>query len=230
VGLRRLAGGLVAFATATTLFALPPSAAAAGTLVAQWHMDETSGTTMVDSSGAGNNGTLSDVALGQPGVSGTAYSFNGVDSSVTVPDSSSLDPGSSNITFTVNVNFAAIPATDYDLLRKGLSNTNGGDYKVEILKKKSGTEAWASCFFGGSAAGKGVTFRQNLADSRWHSITCTKTSGSISVIVDGQTTTKSVTIGSIANSSPLWLGAKFKGTTPKDRYIGLMDEVSIQIG
>lgn len=210
--------------------ALPLSAAAAGSLVAQWHMDETSGTTMLDSSGSGNNGTLANIALGQSGISGTGYGFNGSNSYVTVPDSSSLDPGSSDITFTVNVNFPDIPATDYDVLRKGLSNTNGGDYKVEILKKKSGTQAWASCYFGGSSAGKGITFKRNLADSQWHAITCTKTSSSISVTVDGSTSTKSVVIGSIANSSPLWLGAKFKGSTPKDRYEGLMDEVSIQIG
>ena len=221
---------MAATAVSAGLLALALPAAAAGTLVAQWHMDETSGTTMVDSSGAGNNGVLTDVALGQPGFSGGAYGFNGVDSSVTVPDSPSLDPGADDITFTVHVTFSAIPATDYDVLRKGLSTSSGGDYKVEILKKKSGTEAWASCFFGGSAAGKGVTFRQNLADSQWHTITCAKTSDAISVTVDGRTTTKSVTIGSISNSSPLWLGAKFKGTTPKDRYQGLMDEVSIQIG
>lgn len=209
---------------------LPLSAGAAGSLVAQWHMDETSGTTMLDTSGSGNNGTLSSIALGQVGISGTAYGFDGSDSFVTVPDSSSLDPGSSDISFTVNVSFPDIPATDYDLLRKGLSTSSGGDYKVEILKKKSGTQAWASCFFGGSAAGKGITFKQNLADSQWHAITCTKTSSMISITVDGSTATKSGVVGSIANSSPLWLGAKFKGTTPKDRYEGLMDEVSIQIG
>jgi hypothetical protein len=209
---------------------LPLSAGAAGSLVAQWHMDETSGTIMLDTSGAGNNGTLSNIALGQPGISGTAYGFDGSDSFVTVPDSSSLDPGSRDISFTVNVSFPEVPATDYDLLRKGLSTSSGGDYKVEILKKKSGTEAWASCFFGGSAAGKGITFKRDLADSQWHAITCAKTSSTISITVDGSTATKSVAVGSIANSSPLWLGAKFKGTTPKDRYEGLMDEVSIQIG
>ena len=87
---------------------------------------------MFDSAGP-NSGTLSNITLGVPGLAGTAYGFNGVDSIVTVPDSPTLNPGSSDFSFTLSVRFTLIPKSDYDLLRKGLSTTQGGDYKLEAL-------------------------------------------------------------------------------------------------
>jgi hypothetical protein len=182
-----------------------------------------------DSSGNGNDGVPTGITFGEPGVSGTAYGFTGAPSFVTIPDSPSLNPGGAEFSFTLAVQFTAIPATDYDLLRKGLSSTDGGSYKVEILKKQRGSIAIASCHFIGSAGRAGVGIKQNLADGNWHSITCTKTSASIAITVDGTTKVKSVTIGSIANTMPVWLGAKFKGSTAQDVYEGLMDEVSIQL-
>lgn len=48
-----------------------------------------------------------------------------------VPDDS-LDPGTAPLTITADVNLTvAPPQKDYDLIRKGLSNTPGGDYKME---------------------------------------------------------------------------------------------------
>lgn len=207
-----------------------PQLAAAATPLALWHLDEPpDSTTTADSSGNGNDGVPTGIALGQPGFAGTAYGFSATPSYVTVPDSPTLNPGDADFSFTVYVQFSAIPATDYDLLRKGLSSTAGGSYKVEILKKKSGTIAVASCHFVGSTDHAGIGTKQNLADGQWHSITCTKTAGSIAIAVDGTTSSKAVAIGSIANTMPIWLGAKFKGSTPQDLYQGLMDEVSIQL-
>ena len=65
----------------------------AGTVVGLWHMDENSGSTMQDSSGNGNDGNLTDVTLGLPGVSGTAYGFNGSTSLASVSSNDSLNPG-----------------------------------------------------------------------------------------------------------------------------------------
>jgi hypothetical protein len=73
------------------------------TLAAQWNMDETSGTTMFDSSGNNNNGTLNGpVQVGVPGPTGhgTAYSFSGK-SDVDVPYSPTLVAGSANIDLAV---------------------------------------------------------------------------------------------------------------------------------
>src|SRR5262249_11718354 len=60
-------------------------------LVAYWKFDEGSGTTVSDSSGNGNTGTLINGPLWTAGRVGNALFFDGIDDNVTVPDSNSLD-------------------------------------------------------------------------------------------------------------------------------------------
>ena len=71
-----------------------PAVAASG-LVAYWKFDEGSGTTVADSSGNGNTGTLVNGPLWTAGRVGNALFFDGIDDNVTVPDSTSLDLSSS---------------------------------------------------------------------------------------------------------------------------------------
>jgi hypothetical protein len=220
---RRFAGALAA---AGLLVLIEPAFAAAP--VSLWHMDETSGSKMVDSVGD-NDGTLKNVTLNQPGLVNRAYSFNGTSSMVTVPDNASLDPGASDFSFTASVKFSQVPQSDYDIVRKGLSTDTGGDYKMEILPKDNHTTALASCHYSGSRTSSTLTKGPNLADGAWHTITCKKTATSISITIDGQTFTKTVTVGSISNNGRLTVGAKMKGASGADWYKGLMDEVSVSI-
>ncbi len=192
-------------------------------------MDELSGTAMLDSVGQ-NNGMLSNITLGVSGLAGTAYGFDGVDSIVTVPDSPTLNPGSSDFSFSVSVRFTIIPASDYDLLRKGLSTTKGGDYKLEAVSTQHGAAAQAHCLFAGSKGSSQVVAGPNLADGLWHTISCAKTTKSIGLTIDGQTFTKSASVGSITNSAPLTLGAKLKGSKLQDRYVDAMDEAIFSLG
>ena len=67
-----------------------------------------------------------------------------------------------------------------------------------------------------------------LNDGHWHTITCQKTASTISGTVDGTTSTKTVTIGSISNSASLVFGGKASGSD--DLYEGEMDEVVITLG
>lgn len=201
-----------------------PSASAASITAGLWHMDETSGTTAHDSSGLQNNGTMTNVTFVTPGFDGTggAYAFNGTSAKVTIPNSGSLNPGAQDITITVHVNFTALPGSvgDYDLVRKVGSGTF---YKIEISGKGQ-----AVCLFRGTTAKGKVAFGPALNDGSWHSITCAKTSGSVTAIVDGQSSSRAFTVGSISNSIPLVLSGKKTGTD--DLYHGLMDEVSIGVG
>ena len=64
----------------------PPSG-----LVLALNFDQGSGTTVPDSSGKGNNGTLTNTAWSNSGKYGGALSFNGTSSYVTVADNSTLD-------------------------------------------------------------------------------------------------------------------------------------------
>jgi hypothetical protein len=214
--------GPVALAVALVI----PRASAAGTTVALWHMDEATGASAMADSTGGHTGDLTKVTTGVSGFQGSAYRFNGSSSKVVVPSSGSFGIGSADFSFTVHVKFSKVPSAavgDYDLLR----GTPGGAYKLEIVARKHRTVGVASCFFNGSAGKAVLTAGPNLADNAWHTLRCVKTSNAIQLVVDGQTFSKSVTVGSITNASPLSLGAKSGGG---DWYNGLMDEVSITVG
>jgi hypothetical protein len=209
----------------STAISKPTKVVAAGAApiartISMWHMDEPSGSTMADSVGA-NAGAADHVAMGQPGFQNGAYAFNGASSLITVPSNDSLNPGAAPFSVTVHVNLTQAPTTqvgDYDLIRKGLSSTVGGEYKMEILGNGQ-----AFCHFQGSAGSNEVQDGPNLADGAWHTIQCIKRDSSVSLVVDGHTYSKSGTVGVISNTAPMSIGAKSEGG---DWYLGLMDEVS----
>ena len=192
-----------------------------GCQVALWHMDELSGSVMHDSI-ADHDGSVHSVALGQPGYLGTAFGFNGSSSYGSVPSSSDLNPGSSDITVTIHLKTTSAPAApDWDLIRKGKYTTSGGEFKMEY--QPSGQ---ASCGFKGSSSYSELRAGPALDDGDWHTVQCVKTSSAIKVVVDGQTFSKSATIGSIANDEPVVIGAR----PGSEFFDGSLDEASIQVG
>ena len=203
-------------------------AAGASTPVAVWHMDESAGATTMRDAVDGHDGTLQNVQAGAPGYQGSGYKFNGSNSVAVVPASGDFNPGRANISFVVHVNFTTVPSAavvDYDLLR----GPTRGAYKMEIVARNNRTTAKALCFFQGSGGKANLVAGPNLADGRWHTLECRKTSSAIQLVVDGAVFTKSASVGSLTNTDPVSLGAKsYRGGG--DWYQGLMDEVSISIG
>lgn len=191
----------------------------AGT-VALWHMNETSGSVMKDAVRS-HDGTIFGAQLGVPGFTGTAYLFSGK-AYVSVPAAADLNPGSSNLTLTMHVKTTSAPPTpDWDLVRKGLYTTAGGEYKMEYQPS-----AQASCGFKGSSNYGELMAGPAINDGQWHTVQCVKTATAIKVVVDGQAFSKTVTIGSIANSESVPIGAR-----PGSEYFqGALDEASIQVG
>jgi len=221
-----LAGVVVA---ALLVTGLPAGAAPAGH---SWSMNEAAGTgTMFDAGSPATDGNWLHIQAGVPGSAGTAYRFDGT-SRVTVPDDASLDPGTDRFTVTIHVNFTRMPTDadggDYDLIRKGLGATSGGYWKLEIYPDDGATKATGLCQMKGSAGHVKITGAPiSLNDGAWHTLSCTRTSSDVTLTVDGTNYRKSVTIGSIANSDPLTIGAD---KTQDDVYTGDMDEVSYEIG
>lgn len=184
-----------------------------------WHMDETSGSTMVDSTG-GHDGTIENVTLGRSGESGTAFGFNGTSSRVIVPDDAALDPNDADVHISLWMRTTTKPAVpDYDLFRKG--QAPGQEYKIEMQ-----TNGQASCDFRGSLASSSVQNGPDLSDGSWHHIQCDKTSSTIALTVDGQTYSKSRSVGSITNGYNVVIGAYPSG----DFYQGDLDEVTMTFG
>jgi hypothetical protein len=196
-----------------------PAPAPPPTLVALWHMDETSGNVMLDSVG-GHNGTLNGVQIGLPGSAGSAYGFTR--SFVSVPSARALNPGRKKITLTIHLNTTSAPTKpDWDLMRKGVFGDGVGDYKIEF--QPSGQ---ASCGFLGSLRSAEFISGPRLNDGRWHTVQCVKTTSTIRLIVDGRRFTKHVRVGSIANGAPLAIGAR----PDSEFFQGALDEASVTIG
>jgi hypothetical protein len=216
--------GLATGAIAITLGAGP--AAAATVFGAQWSMSNPS--TMVDTFGSPpNNGTTYNITS-----SGGGYSFNGSNSKVVVPDSPGLNPGTNDFSYSVQVQTSRVPpsGTDYDLIRKGISSTAGGEYKLEIVYSTTGGKAFCLAKDNAkvSATVKGTT---NVTDGQVHTLTCKKTSTGLTVDVDGATRTKAASLGSISNSSPLTISAKTPNITGVngDFYFGTMFRASLSL-
>jgi hypothetical protein len=192
-------------------------------LVALWHMDEVSGTTMFDAV-AGHNGSLFNVTRGLPGFLGTAYGFNGSSSYVSVPSDNSLNPGAADATITIHIQTTGTPPPapdDWDIIRKGVYSSTAGEFKMELQQAGQ-----ASCGFQGSSNYSELIAGPKINDGRWHTVQCVKTATAIALVVDGVTFSQPANIGSIANTVPVIL-ASHPGA---DWYRGALDEASIQIG
>ncbi|WP_165372877.1 LamG domain-containing protein [Pengzhenrongella frigida] len=204
------------------LIGLATSAQAVPRTVLNLPLNETSGRTAVDISGGGNNGTFgSGITVGQPGPS---YKFT--TGHVTVKSKSGLNPGTGAFSFSLDFAWnttATRPtaAKDYDLMRKGLSSTSGGSFKMELIPAPT-------CFFkGANASERAVTSPVSVLDGHFHSITCRRAAGMISVAVDGNVTSRQVSLGSISNTSSLTIGAKNDGD---DQTKGFLRNVKIIVG
>ena len=210
-----------------------PTAFARSTAAATWLMDESSGATMHDSSGSGNNGTAYHVKM--TGASG--YKFDpAARSKVVVPHSATLNPGASTFSYSVKMQSSHVPAsgTDYDIMRKGLGTTTGGEYKIEIVRVNG--QGRAFCLVkdsrGVGASVKGTT---NVTDGKVHTLTCVKTASGLTLKVDALTPrTKTVAggLGSISNTTALVIGAKSRTVTGTagDWYDGALLEARISVG
>jgi len=192
---------------------------------ADWQMVETSGQ-MIDSSGNNNNGDPTDVRQ-----KGSKYVFNGSTSYVLVPDSDSLDPEESDITLSAGVKVTDAPMDDdsYDIVRKGLSGSPGGDYKMEIKRAADPTVGKLHCLFKGDGGTVDKVARRDIVDGNWHTLECIKTSTSVVARVDGKSgSTKSGSAGSISNPTNVMVGAKTADPLD-DAEDGKLDFVSIDI-
>ena len=89
-----------------------------------------------DSSGNHHNGVIQgQPVLGLSGHRGTSYSFDLRGSWVEVPSTPALNPEKGDFSLSMWVNFGIAPhgMHTYDIVRKGLSYTRTGEYKLEII-------------------------------------------------------------------------------------------------
>jgi Concanavalin A-like lectin/glucanases superfamily len=198
-------------------------ATAAATTVGHWTFDETSGDTVVDSSGFGNNGTATNVTFNLDGFTADvdpldrAYGFDGSTSRITVPSSTSLVPGTRDITLSLYFKssfHAGNGDFDWDMVKKG-------GYKIEVYLQKKKEQA--RCAFTGSKTKISFQDGPTVTDGQWHHIVCKKTSAGVTLTVDGITyPMRPGDVGTVKPGNVLTIG-----WDQTDFFHGTMDDVQI---
>jgi hypothetical protein len=207
-------------------------------LVGYWKMDDNAATTtVVDSSGNGNNGTLSD-ADGSPGattaahsttgVHNTALTFDGVDDYVEVADDASLEfSAGTSFTIAVWIKAPAQVQSASAIVVKGYEDTTQSlPWYMLYVHATDGL----SFYLRDTAA---IDYRtasilpSDIYDEIWHHIVgvADAASGTLSLFKDGNLfnqTTFNTTDGYGVNPDPLVLGRHYDHS-----FIGLIDEVRI---
>ena len=179
-----------------------------------------------DSSGLHHDGVNQGrPVLGLAGHRGTSYSFDRRGSWVEVPSTPELNPGTSRFSLSAWVRFSTEPRghRTFDIVRKGLSFTRTGEYKMEIIR--GGVVRCTAKDVDGdrvriSGAGRPVT------DGRWHRIGCSRTATTWTVHVDRWARSEKDLLGDVSNNIPLSLGSKYG---LEDMPEGRLDEVRLRI-
>jgi chitodextrinase len=175
------------------LTSVGPAAVASPTgLVAAYSFDEGSGSVLHDSSGNGNNGTLSNTSW-TGGKNGKALSFNGTSSMVTIPSSASLSPQTG-----VTVEAWVRPATTISSWRA-------------IAVKEQSTSALSYGLYAGSDSGpaalvytsaeKNAKAASTLPQKTWTYIAAVYSGSTLSMFVNGSQVAQSTVSGSVTETS-----------------------------
>lgn len=190
------------------------------------HMEESSGTTISDTSGSSNNGTASTtgVTYAAVGVYNNALSFNGTNGEILVPNSASLNP----------TNRFTIEAWVY----WNINPTTGSSWS-NIVSKNGDSGYRLQHNFGNTAFEFGlVTNNSNSLTTgttapqanRWYYLVGTYDGSNIRLYVNGVLEATTATTGNVVSSTTQLNVASFKVTPggPSTRFLnGKIDELAL---
>lgn len=183
-------------------------------LVAYYKLDETSGSTSIDSTGT-NNSTNYNASVNQTGKIDKAYSFNG--SSAYLQSSSQSFTGNANYTITAWIK-TDVANTYQVILSNGIESTKAG-LKFKINDNNTIGADLAN------AAGPSST--STISTGTWYFVTLTKSSDTYQIYINGFTNGSSVTITS-SNISVAGTQRISKDVSSGTGYFnGLIDEIGI---
>jgi hypothetical protein len=149
---------------------------------------------------------------------------------IDVPDDSRLDPRDADFWFGARLRMLREEATNgSNVLQKGRFHTPGGFWKLQV-DDPSGRP---SCVVRGGVGRTGTTVvvrsPDTVADGVWHEVTCARTSGSVTITVDGHRTRSAASVPRIANDSPVRIGGPGL-SGGDDQFHGRVDDVFLTLG
>jgi len=182
-------------------------------LVAAYGFEEGSGTTVTDSSGNGNNGTISGATSWTGGEFGGALSFDGASSVVTVADSASLDL-SSGMTLEAWVYPLSVNRWNPIVLKSG----SGLDCYIFQASSAATTPAVYCDGFGANVDGPSA-----LPANAWSHLATTYDGTNAIIYVNG------VQVASVAHNTPITVspGNLTIGFAPPSYFLGKIDELRV---
>jgi len=225
VRLKRLADGKSVdvtsghFAVAAAGMELKPLPAILLGLVGHWRFEDQAGTTMVDSSGQGNDGTLQGKARRILGKFGQGLDLDGATALVQVPPAASLNPGTSTFSLSIWVRSRKQDQWLWNLFFKDDGKLQSYYYFGVGTKPR----------FEFSTGDAKVTIdgQAGVNDNRWHHLVAVRNglySAQLYVdgVLDSSASTAPSQMSSIRTTTPLQIGAG-NGTF----YAGQIDDVRI---
>jgi hypothetical protein len=206
-------------ASATTLSGAPAPPPPSG-LVAAYRFGEGVGTTTADASASGNAGTLvNGPAWTTGGKYGGAINFDGVNDSVRVADSASLDLGRTG-TVEAWVKLDTLSRWQ-SVLAKGSANSDPShNYAIEL----SSSNRWL-CILGNGTSYITLQSASVATYNRYYHVACVWDGTTAQLYIDGALSVSSSQLVTPAgNAAPLSIG-QFGGDV--DRFDGVIDEVRV---
>lgn len=216
-------------ALAVLVGAFPASASAATNLGAFWHLDESSGTVALDSSGNANHGTINGAAH-VAGRFGNGLQFDGIDDQVLIARSPTLEPAA--VTVEGWVRSATSPGAYRHIVAQGAMTCLAASYGL-YTGAGGGLAFYVSRYDADGSGGFTVSPAALPAvwDGAWHHVAGTFDGSAVRLYVDGVQvgtgTSTTIPIG-YGLPNPDGLLGSFGGTcNPQLAYNGDLDEPRI---
>jgi fibronectin type 3 domain-containing protein len=197
------------------------SAKLAAGLVAAYSFDEGSGTVVHDLSGNGNNGTIQNALWSTSGKYGSALSFNGSNSWVTIPNSSSIAL-TNRMTLEAWVDPSTVSGWRMVIDKERIA-ASGLSYTL-LATNNSLSQSPAS-FVNTGGQDQSASGGARLAKSTWAFVASTYDGSTLRMYVNGQLVGSSVVNGNIVETSdPLHIGGS---QVWGEWFKGLIDNIRI---
>ena len=204
--------------TDTKRIVLPMPSVGTPDVVAAYSFNEGSGTSVSDSSGNGNDGSLTG-ATWTPGVFSSALSFDGVNDAVTVPDRPGINLGNTG-TVEAWVRLNALGRWHGVVAKGSANNDTLHNYALEVTDANR-----ARCILGNGVASQFLDSTVALPANQFRHLACTWNGTTLSLYINAVLNASTAqTVIPAGNTAPLTIG-RFGGNS--DFTAGIIDEIRV---
>ena len=191
-------------------------------LVGQWKLDEGGGTTAVDASGYGNDGTLEDGQTFVDGQFGQALAFEASRVVIPASDSLSADLFQGSFTMSAWVNPTRTGNTWQQIFRSRMANDSNND---TLFINNDGRLSWRGRVGGAWAGGMCETAPDVVPADQWTHVAVTGDGADFRVYVNGALSQESAFQTTDGTNATYYIGGNLENIG--ESYTGIIDDVRV---